>query len=51
VIEINEGGLKVRVGRDPGAAPTPEQSRRAKRMSEILSQATKVLGSAAAVDA
>jgi putative toxin-antitoxin system antitoxin component (TIGR02293 family) len=43
--------LKAQVAKDPSASLTLEQSKRAQQLSEILSQAAKVLGSAAAADA
>lgn len=43
--------MKILVAKDPCATLTREQSQRAKQLSEILSQATKVLGSDVAADA
>jgi putative toxin-antitoxin system antitoxin component (TIGR02293 family) len=51
IVGISERSLKGQVSKDPGAALTLEQSKRVQQMSEILSQAAKILGSAAAADA
>lgn len=51
IVGISERTLKAKVAKDPSAGLTPEQSKRALQLSEILSQAAKVWGSAAAADA
>ena len=51
ILGISERTLKAQVAKDPGATLTLEQSKRAEQVSEILFQATTVLGSAAAADA
>lgn len=51
IVGISERTLRVQVAKDPGAGLTLEQSQLAQQMSEILSQAAKVLGSAATADA
>lgn len=51
IVGISERTLKAQVAKDPSASFTREQSKRALQLSEILSQAVKVLGSAAAADA
>ncbi len=50
-VGISERTLKGLVSKDPGAALTLEQSKRVQQVSEILFQATMVLGSVAAADA
>lgn len=50
ILGISERTLRGQVAKDPGAPLTLEQSKRVQQMSEILSQAAKVLGSAAAAD-
>ena len=51
IVGTSERTLKAQVAKDPGATLTLEQSKRAEQVSEILSQAANVLGSAAAADA
>ena len=51
ILGVSERALKAQVAKDPGATLTLEQSKRAEQVSEILSQAANVLGSAAAADA
>lgn len=51
IVGTSERSLKAKVAKDPGASWTLEQSKRAEQVSEILFQATKVLGSAGAADA
>ncbi len=51
IVGISERTLKAQVAKDPGATLTLEQSKVAQQMSEILSQATKVMGSPSAADA
>lgn len=51
IVGTSERTLKAQVAKDPSAALTLEQSKRAQGVSEILFQATTVLGSAAAADA
>ena len=50
IVGISERTLKAKVSKDPDATLTLEQSKRAEQVSEILSQAANVLGSAAAAD-
>ncbi len=51
ILGTSERTLKPQVAQEPGATLTLEQSKAAQQMSQILSQATTVLGSAAAADA
>ena len=51
IVGTSESNLKAHVAKDPSATWTLEQSKRTEQVSEILSQATNVLGSAAAADA
>ena len=51
IVGTSERTLKAQVAKDPSATLTPEQTKRAQGVSEILLQATTVLGSAAAADA
>lgn len=51
ILGITERTLKAEVAKDPSAPLTLEQSKRAEQVSEILFQATTVLGSPSAADA
>jgi putative toxin-antitoxin system antitoxin component (TIGR02293 family) len=50
IVGVSERTLKAQVAQDLSAPLTLEQSKRAEQVSEILSQAAKVFGSAAAAD-
>lgn len=50
-IGVSVGALKTRIAKDAGATLTLEQSQWAEKLSEILCQAAKVLGSETEADA
>ena len=51
ILGTSERTLKAQIAKDPSATLTLEQCKRAEQVSEILFQASTVLGSAAAADA